>query len=373
MGSTASSEEAKSVDRRNFLKYIGGAIVLIAAAGAGYYFYTAQPPAEKPPEEKPPEEKPPEEKPPEEKPPHPLAGKVISILVPYKPGGGYDLMCRIMATFLPNFLPEITTVVVNKPGAGGLVMAKELYASKPDGTTIGLLDAFPVEAARWLGEIDFGLRDLTLLARITYENMLIITNVNSPFKTIEDLKKAGRPLRIGTSGLIDNDYLSSRVALEEILGIPLDYITEYEGSADANASLLRGELDLTCFSLATQLSVVEAGQARPLLVVARERIQELPDVPALGEFTPPEKMDLIEGLEAVIQIERILAAPPNLPDDVFDTLSGALSKMFEDKGFKKAFRRATGRQLRIAGPEETVKLIEAVRVVEPLARKYWGS
>ena len=362
------SKEAKGVSRRSFLKYLGGAIVLIAAAGAGYYFYTSRPPAEKPPEEKPPAEKPPAEKP-----PHPLAGKVINILVPYKPGGGYDLMCRIIATFLPNFLPGVTTAVVNKPGAGGLVMAKELYRSKPDGTTIGLLDAFPVEAAHWLGQLDFGLRDFTLLARVTYENMLIITSVDSPFKSIEDLKNAGRPIKIGTSGLIDNDYLSSRVALEEILGIPVEYITEYEGSADANASLLRGELDVTCFSLATQLSVVEAGKARPLLVVARERIPELPDVPALGEFTPPEKMDLVEGIESVIQIERILAAPPDLPDDVFNTLEGALFKMFEDKGFQKAFRRATGRQLKIAGPEETAKLVEAVRVVEPLARKYWGS
>jgi len=257
-------------------------------------------------------------------------GKVLTIVVSTKAGGGFDTYGRMTARFLKKYLPGATVIVKNVPGAGHIVGANEVYLSKPNGLTIGLGNykgLIFAQLARWEG-IKFDLAKFSWLANAASDPQVLIVGKDTPFRHFRDLKDSPRPIKMGAGGVGSAAYIYA-VMIGKIAGINFKVVPGYSGN-EAEMGMLRGELDGQVGAYDSLRPFIETQGARVLLVIGRTRPKELMGIPMIGELERPETKGLINLMIATAELGRPLAAPPNLPPVRLKILREALAKTFHD-------------------------------------------
>jgi tripartite-type tricarboxylate transporter receptor subunit TctC len=133
-------------------------------------------------------------------------GKILSIIVGYAPGGGYDRMARLLSKHLPRFIPGKPVVLVqNMPGASSMIAANYLYSvAKPDGLTIGTFNRYVTLAQLLkLEGVRFDLAKFAWIGSASVEAAVFTLRTDLPFRAVDDLKRAKEPIYIGNTGEID--------------------------------------------------------------------------------------------------------------------------------------------------------------------------
>src|SRR5690349_15567901 len=147
-------------------------------------------------------------------------GKTVNYIIATAPGGGYDLYGRLVSEYMQKHLPGSTFVPRNMPGAGHIIGANFLYASKPDGLTIGTFNTGLIY--NQLVGVDALKADLTKMSWIgkaSTDPRAIVISTNSPIKTFGDLQKA-KDVVFSTSGVGSAGYAETKV-LSDMLGLPI--------------------------------------------------------------------------------------------------------------------------------------------------------
>ena len=257
--------------------------------------------------------------------------RAITLVVPFAPGGGTDHQARVIAKAMEPILKQ-TVIVENRPGAGGNIAARYVADAKPDGYTLLVgstgthgTNEFLYPNLPYDPEKDF--EAITLIS--TFDNVVVVP-VSSPIKTLEELvqKAKAEPgkLNYGISTIGSSSHLAiehfRREAGLDMQGIP------YNGAALATADLLSGRLDLMLDLVSTQLGNLQGKKVRPLATTGSERSALLTDIPTVAESGYP-------GFEAIGWIG--LFAPAGTPQNVLDTIHGALAKAYESSELRKAF------------------------------------
>ena len=116
-------------------------------------------------------------------------GKTVTYIVPTEPGGGYDLYGRLVAEYMQKHLPGSTFVVKNVPGAGQLVGGNTIYASKPDGLTIGTFNTGLIyKQLSGLEGVRFDLNKMSWIGKAASDPRVITVNSIVPVKTFKELR-----------------------------------------------------------------------------------------------------------------------------------------------------------------------------------------
>lgn len=251
----------------------------------------------------------------------------IRFIVPYDTGGGFDTWSRLLQEHMPGHLPnEVEIVVENRPGAGGVSGATDVYAADPDGYTIGITEPGILATTQIGGQTEIDLEQVTAIGRIAVSPEVIFVADGHEWQTIEDVQAAGEngPVLMATGGLAAVNIVSF-----DALGIPFDNIV-HDGSEESVLSLIRGDTDIAVFTLNSQLQNLRNGELRPLALVGTKPdegetgFDAVADVPTLDELTG------IDGLGSALEQHRIVHAPPGVPDCAVDILSDALVDTLED-------------------------------------------
>ena len=124
-------------------------------------------------------------------------GKTIKLVVGYKPGGGYDRMARLVAKYLPNYLPGKPAVIIeNMEGAASVIAANYVYnIARPDGLTIGTFNrAIPFAQLTKLDGVKFDLLKYAWIGSMAIEGTVFAVRSDLPYKTADDLMKIKSPL-----------------------------------------------------------------------------------------------------------------------------------------------------------------------------------
>ncbi len=140
-------------------------------------------------------------------------GKTLTFVVPFSPGGGYDVIARALAPSLEYEL-KATAVVENQEGAGGLTAANRMFTSKPDDPTIALFAGQGLIGAV-LGEapgVRFDPQKFTYIGRVAQDQRVLLVSPKSPFKTVEDLQAAPQ-VRYATAGPGAADHIDATVLI----------------------------------------------------------------------------------------------------------------------------------------------------------------
>jgi tripartite-type tricarboxylate transporter receptor subunit TctC len=272
-------------------------------------------------------------------------GRTINVLVPADPGGSYDLYARMLARFMPRFLPGAPTInVQNMPGAGGLRPLNYVYSVAPrDGTWIvmPLQDALINEA---LGEpgADYRGAEFGWIGRLAYSVDITVTAAHSPVKSIPDAQRVSVPIAAtaATSPTVIDHALANN-----LLDTKFRIVTGYKASNDMLGAIEKGEADGAFTSWTTLKSVhpdwLEQKKVNVIVTHAGQRFAEIPDVPAIVEYARDERDRAILALFGSSGfLGRAFATGPGVPADRLDALRAAFNAMIADPDFLDAMARA---------------------------------
>ncbi len=272
--------------------------------------------------------------------------KMITWIVTYAPGGGFDSYARAIGRFMPKYLPnKIKIIIKNVPGAGGRSGTNVLYRAKPDGYTIGILNIPGVLTSQMIMKTKYDLTKFEYIGSVAEVKYPFLVSKNSPYKSLKDLQQAKKPVRITTTGVGSSGWLMSAMTCE-VTKIPYTFITGYKGSVACLIAVIRGDGDASMEGgLETQLPYIREGELIPLFVVSSKRQKYLPDLITIKELGYPEL--------APLGMYRLIAAPPKTPKDRLAILEKALMKTLEDKDFldwsksaKRSVHPANGKEAR---------------------------
>ncbi len=213
--------------------------------------------------------------------------KAIRMIVPFPPGGGTDLLSRVVANKLSESLKQ-PFVIENKPGAGGNIGVDLAAKSAADGYTIvmGQTSNMAVNATLYPKLPYDPLKDLTPIALVADSPILMVVSAESPYRTLADIIAAAKAkpeaVTFASPGNGTVAHLSSEL-LQGAAGIKFQHIP-YKGAAPAITDLLGGRVDLLMSSVPTLLGHVKGGKLRAIALTGPKRSPVLPETPTVAEF-----------------------------------------------------------------------------------------
>jgi tripartite-type tricarboxylate transporter receptor subunit TctC len=271
-------------------------------------------------------------------------GRSINFQVASAPGGVNDLMARLIARHLGNYIPGKPSIVVQNLQAAGLVLANRIYFNaEKDGTAIAILErGTPQLAVQGDPNARFDPLKMNWLGSVSsYANDAYVFWINASFpaKTVADLKQPGTPVaRMGTTGAGATNLVFTIIS-KDVLGLNIQNVRGYRGAADVFLAQQRSEVDGQIVGHSAirvgQAALYKAGAFRPLVAFARTtRAPDLPDVPTGRELTTdPKAQALLAFAEAPFFMALPVVAPPDIPADRAKALQDAFMAMTKDPAF----------------------------------------
>jgi len=286
-------------------------------------------------------------------------GKIITFIVPYKAGGGYDTNARLLAPYLEKYTGA-TVVIKNVEGGGGMLGVNELYLAPKDGLTIGIQNAVAC-VTNQLAEIEgvaYDLLKFGWIGRLTTDNRVLAMRSDFPEKSFDEMLKSGKKIKIGATGLGGSTYVDS-VITAYALDIPMELIHGYDSSKEIDMGMLRGEIDGCWGSYASRLPMVKSGEQFIILQSGEKRAPEMPDIPTWFEVVKTEKgRSVLKVLQAIHSVGRSIALPPGVPEGRLAFMREAFFQAAHDPGFMEELAKAE-RPVDYLSGEELQKLFEA--------------
>ena len=271
-------------------------------------------------------------------------GKTITLIVGNAPGGGYDHYARLLARHMGRYIPgEPNIVVKNMPGAGGMVMSNAMYSQVArDGLTFGMMSRpNPIEPVIGNPAAKYKSEEFTWIGTSsTYEEdaYCLVVRADTPFRTIEDVQKPGRPLLLGGLAAGGSDTDITLIA-REVFKLNTQLVRGYGGSAELNIAIQRGEVEgraIGVSSLQTGMpDWLNGGKLRFLIQFGHEtRWKGLPDVPTARELAKSaEDKALLELAELPFLMARPFMAPPGVPPALAEILKKAFMDAHRDPDY----------------------------------------
>jgi tripartite-type tricarboxylate transporter receptor subunit TctC len=263
----------------------------------------------------------------------------VTIYVAGTAGGGIDLYARVVGRHLGRHIPGNPVVTVQvMPGAGGIRAANFLAQQAPkDGTAMTTFAGGPIlEPLIGSRKTDYNSSSFTWIGAITQDVGVCLAMSNTPFKTIDDVKRE-QMVVAGTGAGSDTDIWP--VILNEVLGTKFKLVTGYLGSQETIIAMERGEAHGRCtFSYSALRSAkpdwLRDKKINALLLTALAQHRDFPGVPAVVDLaSKPEDRQLLELMVGTTAMARPFAAPPGLPASTATLLRRAFDATMKDPEF----------------------------------------
>jgi tripartite-type tricarboxylate transporter receptor subunit TctC len=248
--------------------------------------------------------------------------KPVKLIVPWGAGGGTDALMRVVAHFAGKYL-EQPMVVVNVPGVGGTMGARQGKDAKPDGYTLTATHE-SVISSRIVGISDFDYSNFIPIANMTLTPAMVAAQPEAPWNDMKDMiadaKKRPGEIKFGATLGSTSHFFPLDIAYQA--GIEFKIIG-YEGTAKRQAALLGGFIDLGESNPAAGKKYFEAKKLKPLGIATAKRHELLPEVPTLIE----------QGVNVLFAVNRGICAPLKTPQPVIDKLGAVFAKVSQDPEF----------------------------------------
>lgn len=275
----------------------------------------------------------------------------ITMIVAYAPGGGTDLVARLIAPYIEKYLGNGARIVVsNKLGAGGAIGFAELAKAPADGYTIGFLNtpnlvSIPIER-----ETSFTWRSYDLLGNLIDDPGAFTVNTSNPIHTLKELAAYAKAnpgkVTVGTTGVGSDDHLSMLIFAKSS-GLKMTHVP-YKGSGEVRAALASDQLVVGAINVGEALQYIKGGSPiRILGQMSKERTSLAPNIPTFIE----------QGYNIESASLRGLAAPKGLPADVRAKLVKAVAQAAADPAYIKQATEMFA-PVRYLPPEAYIKELE---------------
>ena len=252
----------------------------------------------------------------------------VTMIVPWGAGGGTDATARIVAAIMEKEFGQPINVV-NRTGGSGVVGHQAIASGAPDGYTIGMITV-EINMMHWQGLTDLTYKSYTPLSLMNADPAGLQVNATSPYNSAKDLLAAikanpGKMKASGTGqGGIWHLALAGMLRAAGIDAAAVPWVPS-NGAAPAMQDLAAGGIDLVTCSVPEARSMLDAGKAKSLAVMADKRNPIFPNVPTLKEAV---------GSDWTVAAWRGIAGPKGMPANVAATYEAALKKIYDSKDFQ---------------------------------------
>jgi len=301
-----------------------------------------------------------------------FAGKTVRIVVGLAPGGGFDTYARLLARHLGRHIPGNPAIIVeNMTGAGGLISANHLYrVARPDGLSLAHVPG-TLLLGQVLGQpgIEFDARKFEYIGATVKEEVVCSMTRASGITSVEQWLAAKTPVKIGAVAPGAPTDNSPRI-LKAALGLPIQVVTGYKGTAEIRLAAESGEVAGACWAWesmrATWRRALEAGDAIPIVQVTSKPLADLPKVPlAISLAKTDEARRLIQvGIQDGSAYSRPFIAPPGTPKDRVQVLRKAFVAALSDPALRAEADRAQLTLDPVSG-EELERLVAGLFSLDP--------
>lgn len=284
-------------------------------------------------------------------------GKAIRIIVGQPPGNSFDLIGRLVARHLGKHIPGNPAVFIqNMPGGGGLLAPNYVFnAAKPDGLTIAISNsAIVMDQITGNKAVQFDFSRFSWIGSASQEIRLAFMRKDTPYHSVEAIRTAAKPPKIGYSGTGSGFYQMSRL-VENCLGLKLDLIPGFIGSAPIDLAIERGDLDGMFGTPPASMWRAWGDQLKrgAIIVILQtgiwdtgsqtfKRHPDFQNVPTLWELASAQKKNIIKVALVPISPIRMFYAPPGLPAVRLKILRDAFWATMNDAAYRAEVIKVLG-------------------------------
>jgi tripartite-type tricarboxylate transporter receptor subunit TctC len=269
-------------------------------------------------------------------------GKSVRIVVGFSAGGGFDTYARAIARHLSKHIPGNPSIVVeNMTGAGSLIAANHVYkVAKPDGLTIGhFIGGFFLGQVLGQPGIEFDARKFEFIGAPVSDHVVCALTKASGITSVEKWMASKTPVKMGGLAPGTSTPDNATRILKAALGLPIQLVTGYKGTADVRLAADGGELAGGCWGWdsisVTWRKALDNGDVVVILQANRKTHPDLPNVPqAIKLAKTEESRRMIDvGIHGDSDIVRTYTLPPGTPKDRVQILRKAFEATLKDPEF----------------------------------------
>ncbi|HZN25756.1 MAG TPA: tripartite tricarboxylate transporter substrate binding protein [Burkholderiales bacterium] len=259
----------------------------------------------------------------------PYPSRPIRFIVPFPPGGGTDILSRLVAVKLTE-RAGWQVVVDNRSGAAGSIGLDAAAKATPDGYTMvmGQTSNLTINPSLYAKLPYDSVRDFTPISVVASSPIALMVVSKSPYKTLGDFVTAAKSkpgeLTYATTGNGTVGHLSAEI-FQRVAGVKLVHVP-YKGSAQAFPDLLGGRVHCFLASLETAIPQMKAGQIRTLAITSAQRVPAFPDLPTVAESGH-------KGFETATWFGILV--PKGVPQPIVSRLSAEITKALESSDVKE--------------------------------------
>jgi len=244
----------------------------------------------------------------------------VRVVVPLTPGGGVDILARIVADHYSQVLGQ-RFIVDNRPGAGGSIGVETVAKAAPDGHTLLVSSSSMVTNAAIQTVRYDPIRDFQPVTKLTSNAYILLTTTSLPVSSVKELVALARsqPGNVtyassGTGGVL---HLGAEL-LCALAGVRMNHVP-YKGVADAYPAVISGQVNWVLGNPISALPLIRAGRVKGMAVSGVARMKVLPDLPTIAESgVPGYAVDAWFGLFAPARV------PPRIVEKLYVEASRAV-------------------------------------------------
>ena len=273
--------------------------------------------------------------------------RTAKLIVPWKPGGGTDVIFRIYANAINGYGMKPHLQVVNISGQGGNKGAKEAKKSKPDGCTLFAIHQSAI-TSYLNGRIDFTWDAFDTVSLLTDSPDIVGAAGDAPWNNLTEMLDAGRktPDTILTGATFGSTSQFMWLLMEDMSGAKFRYVP-FDGTRERMTALLANNIQLGTLNVVAGKKYLTGGQLKAFGIAADERSDQLPDLPTLKE----------QGLDLVYSLKRGIVVQKGTPNDKIGHWADAFKKASADPDLLKQMQ-AKGTGVKWVGPADYAKWFE---------------
>ena len=253
----------------------------------------------------------------------------VRIVVGYAPGGGQDILARLIGQWLSDRLGQ-TFIIENRPGSGANIATEVVARAPPDGYTLLTIGPAHAVNATLYDKLSFNfLRDIAPVASMTVNPCVLEVHPSVPVKSVPEFiayaKANPAKLNMASAGNGTIQHVSGEL-FKLMTGVDMVHVP-YRGAGPALADLLGGQVQVMFDTLISSIEYIKAGKLRALAVTTAARQDLLPDLPTVGDFVPGYESGSVNGI----------GAPRGTPAAIVDTLNRGINAGLADPKLKARF------------------------------------
>jgi tripartite-type tricarboxylate transporter receptor subunit TctC len=274
-------------------------------------------------------------------------GKTIKVVIGTTPGALYDQWSRLIAAHIGRHIPGNPDLVPqNMPGAGHKIAANYAYSvAKPDGLTLigSIVPSLYFDQLLGKKEVQYDWAKFAWIGSPVRGESQMYMRADSPYKTMDDVRKAADPPKCGTQSTSEQSYFLPKL-FNEILGTKFKMVSGYPGGPEIDLAVERGEIQCRAFTIEAffarepYLTWVKNKFVRNIIQTGNRKDERLPDTPTIHELmdrykTPEAGRGLATVMLASGALGRPMLGTPGIPADRVKILREAFDKTMKDPEF----------------------------------------